>query len=67
MTNGENIIPITARHPLVGIWRPADPEELAEYTITAEAGGFAVRAVDRHDGEDFVILERFMGRRGAAL
>lgn len=49
------IIPIMAKHPLVGVWRPADPEMFAEYTITAGADRLRVVAVDRHDGEEFEI------------
>lgn len=53
--NDPKIVPITARHPLVGVWRPVDPELFAEYMITAQGDGFHVRAADRHDGEEFII------------
>ena len=51
-------------HALAGVWRPADPEAFAEYTITAERSGFRVRAVDRHDGEQFVIKLTGVTREG---
>jgi hypothetical protein len=53
----KNIISMNAKHPLVGVWRPPDGDESAEYTIRAAGGGFQVSGVDRYDGENFVISD----------
>jgi hypothetical protein len=51
--NGTRQLP--ARHPIIGVWRHADPEEIVEYTISAIDRGVRVAARERLDGEDLEI------------
>jgi hypothetical protein len=49
------VVSLNSNHPLVGVWRPDDEDESAEYTIAPARDGFTVSGLDRSDGERFEI------------
>jgi hypothetical protein len=51
------VVELRPPHPLVGTWFHPNNDSTAEFTITAESGGFAVSGVDTGDGERFEISE----------
>jgi hypothetical protein len=51
------VVPIARTHPIVGVWRPAGDERTAEWTIAANGDAFRVSAIDRYDGEAFVVSD----------
>lgn len=44
-----NVAALTAKHPLVGTWRFADPFNAVEFRIAAAPDGFEVQVVDADD------------------
>ena len=51
------VLELRPRHPLVGTWFHPTGDSTAEFTVTLEAGGFAVSGVDTGDGERSEISE----------
>jgi len=52
-----DIVPLNARHPLVGTWRDKDHEwgSTLQFVVSALGSGFQVRGIDTHDGEELEI------------
>ena len=51
------VVELRPRHPLLGTWFDPSGDSTAEFTVTFEAGVFAVSGVDASDGERFEISE----------